>query len=95
MRGVASRNTPVQVTGVWRIGFGRPLQRSLLKADSEVKWSGFRVLGTVNPSNGYVVWSLGLFAKRRGSKTKVYSGERAPNVEGGGIQFQGIRIDPV
>lgn len=66
----------------------------LLKVDSEVKWSGFRVMGTVGP-NGYVVWSLSLFAKRRGSKTKVYSGERAPNVEGGGNQFRirGYRIE--
>ena len=45
------------------------------------KWTGFRILGTVNPS-GYPIYSFQLFAKARGSKTKVYSGMMAPNVKG-------------
>lgn len=47
-------------------------------------WTGFRILGTVNRSNGYPVYSLELFAKRRNSDTNVYTGDSddAPNVEG-------------
>lgn len=45
------------------------------------KWTGFRVLGTVNRSNGYPVYSLQLFAKDSKSKTKVYSDANAPNVK--------------
>ena len=33
------------------------------------KWTGYRVLGTVNRSNGYPVWSLQLFSK--GSQVEV------------------------
>lgn len=49
----------------------------------DIEWTGFRITGTVNRSNGNPVYSLWLFAKRKGSKTKVYSGDNAPNVEGG------------
>ena len=49
---------------------------------ADIKWTGFRVLGSVNRSNGYPVYSLQLFAKKRGSKTKVYSNSNAPNVKG-------------
>jgi hypothetical protein len=48
-------------------------------------WTGFRILGTVHRGNGYPVWSLELFAKGKGSKTKVY-GEtdfNPPNLEPG------------
>lgn len=55
--------------------------KELLKADSTIEWTGFRVLGTVNRSNGYTVWSYQLFAKDPKSKTKVYSGYLAPNVK--------------
>lgn len=51
-----------------------------LKADQKITWSGVRVLGTVNRSNGFVVWSIEVFALGEGSTTKVYSGENAPNV---------------
>jgi hypothetical protein len=51
-----------------------------MKADKHVNWTGFRVLGTVNRSNGYPVFSLYLFAKGKDSKTVVYSGALAPNV---------------
>jgi hypothetical protein len=47
---------------------------------TDVSWTGFRVLGTVNRSNGYAVWTLELFAKHPQSKTRVYSSESAPNV---------------
>ena len=60
------------------------LLKDLFKADENhpgVKWTGYRITGTVNRSNGYPVYSLWLFAKNRGSETKVYSGSRAPNVE--------------
>lgn len=64
------------------------LFKDLFKVDesesySGVEWTGFRITGTVNRSNGNPVYSLWLFSKREGSATKVYSGERAPNVEGG------------
>lgn len=42
-------------------------------------WTGYRIMGTVDKSNGFVVWSLCLFAKVN-PETKVYSGYDAPNV---------------
>lgn len=60
------------------------LLEDLFKVDENypgVKWTGYRITGTVNRSSGYPVYSLWLFAKRRGSKTKVYSGDRAPNTD--------------
>lgn len=44
-----------------------------------VKWTGFRILGTVNRSNGYPVWTYELFAKGEGSDTKTYSRSNSPN----------------
>lgn len=52
----------------------------VLKLDSNIKWTGFRILGTVNRSTGYPVYSLQVFAKDPKSKTKVYSNLNAPNV---------------
>lgn len=52
----------------------------MLDADSTVMWTGFRVLGTVNRSNGYPIFTLELFSKGK-TKTKVYSNENAPNVK--------------
>ena len=43
-------------------------------------WTGYRLLGTVNRSNGYPVWSFQLFAKHPETKTAVYTGPGAPNV---------------
>ena len=43
-------------------------------------WTGFRILGTVNRSNGYPVYTLEIFRKGPGSITRVYSGSNAPNV---------------
>lgn len=54
--------------------------QDILKADPAVKWTGFRVLATVNSGNGYLVWTLQLFAKHPKSKTVVYNGQNAPNV---------------
>ena len=54
--------------------------KEFLQADPAVEWTGFRILGTVNRASGYVVWSIGLFAKHPSTDTKVYSGENAPNV---------------
>lgn len=53
---------------------------NVMKADPTVGWTGFRILGTVNRSNGYPVYTLEIFAKGKNSKTKVYSGDNAPNV---------------
>lgn len=50
---------------------------AILKTD-EKDWTGFRIMGTVNRSNGYVVWSLQLF--KNGSGVAEYSGDTAPNV---------------
>lgn len=63
--------------------------KDLLKADPDIKWTGFRILGSVHRGNGYPVWGLELFAKDPKSKTKVYSGQRAPNVKGGTSIFGG------
>lgn len=52
----------------------------ILKADSTVTWTGFRILGTVNRSTGHPVWYLQLFAKNPSSKTVVYNTENAPNL---------------
>lgn len=52
----------------------------ILKEDKNTTWTGFRIMGTVNKSNGGPVWTLELFAKHPKSDTKVYSGEKAPNV---------------
>jgi hypothetical protein len=54
--------------------------KDILKADEKVAWTGYRVTGSVNRSNGYPVFSLELFSKHPESDTKVYSGVTAPNV---------------
>lgn len=54
----------------------------VLKADEQYpgrEWTGYRVLGTVNRSNGYPVFTLEVFSK--GSDCEVYSGQHAPNVD--------------
>lgn len=53
----------------------------ILKADTSIKWTGFRILGSVNKSNGYPVYIFQLFAKSPKSKTNVYSDSNAPNVK--------------
>lgn len=55
--------------------------KEILKADPTIEWTGYRVLGTVNRSNGYTIWSYQLFAKDPQSKTQVYSNSVAPNVK--------------
>jgi hypothetical protein len=78
-------------TGVGELGFESWLPRvddvaimaflkDILKADPQVSWTGYRVMGTVNRGNGYPVWTLELFAKNPKSNTQVYTGPRAPNV---------------
>ena len=57
--------------------------KEVLKTDKTfpgVVWTGFRITGTVNRSNGFPVYHLFLFANR--SETPVYSFEDAANVEG-------------
>jgi hypothetical protein len=54
---------------------------TLLKADPEVAWTGYRVLGSVNLSNGYPVYSLEVFARDPNGSTPVYTGGTAPNVK--------------
>lgn len=44
-------------------------------------WTGCRILGTVHRGNGFVVWTIELFAKGEGSTTEVYSDPVAPNVK--------------
>jgi hypothetical protein len=66
----------------------KPLMAFIIEAlkvdqtDPETEWTGCRILGTVNRSNGYPVYSFQLFANK--SKAKVYSGQCAPNVKGFG-----------
>jgi hypothetical protein len=70
-----------------RIGADRalPLLKFLLLPDEPAfqdrEWTGYRVMGTVNRSNGYPVWTLEIFSRGEGSKTKGYSGFNAPNVK--------------
>ena len=52
--------------------------KDILKADPSIEWTGFRILGTVNRSNGYPVFSLALFSNQSGCIT--YSNDSAPNV---------------
>jgi hypothetical protein len=52
-----------------------------LEADSTVNWTGCRAMLTVHRGNGWPVVTLQLFAKHPGSKTKIYSGANAPNVQ--------------
>ncbi len=93
-------------TGTGERGFAEWVQRSasvnqvmsflkdVLKAEENhpnVVWTGFRIMGTVNRSNGYTVWTLQLFSKNQKSKTKVYSSPFSPNVFGGGREL-GYRL---
>ncbi len=52
----------------------------ILKADRNIKWTGFRIVGSVHRGNGYPVWTLQLFAKHPESATVVYNTENAPNL---------------
>lgn len=55
----------------------------LLKLDKEeepVTWTGWRVVGYVNQSNGFPVYRYDVFSKHTDSNTEVYTGHRAPNV---------------
>lgn len=54
--------------------------KDILKADEDVEWTGFRILGTVNRGNGYPVYTLQLFAKHPDSQTKVFDTENAPHL---------------
>jgi hypothetical protein len=54
--------------------------KDIMRADSAINWTGYRIRGTVNVDNGFPVWTLELFAKHPNSDTVVYTGEKAPNV---------------
>lgn len=55
--------------------------QDILKADSGIRWTGFRAMGSVHLGNGCPVWTLELFAKHPDSDTPVYTGPDAPNVK--------------
>ena len=60
--------------------------RDILKTDEHypgVQWTGFRLIGWVNRSNGAPVFHMELFAKHPESETVVYSDADAPNVKRG------------
>jgi|GEM_PF-4416606 len=57
--------------------------KDLIEADSEVEWTGYRILAAINPSKGNTYWRFELFSKHPKSTTAVYSGELAPNVLSG------------
>jgi hypothetical protein len=52
----------------------------LLEVPTHKGWTGFRIMGTVNRSNGYPVYTIELFKNNTGVKT--YTGSNAPNVKG-------------
>ena len=54
--------------------------KDLIEADSEIEWTGYRILATINPSKGNTYWRFELFSKHPNSSTAVYTGELAPNV---------------
>lgn len=54
--------------------------KDILKASDDTEWTGFRILGTVNRSNGYPVYTLQLFAKHAESSTEVFDTENAPHL---------------
>ena len=64
--------------------------KALLQADTLIDWTGCRVLGTVNRSNGYPVWTLELFANKSG--VEVYTGPQAPNVKGSGARMTNMGL---
>lgn len=52
-----------------------------LDAKDGTNWTGYRIRGTINQSDGGAIWSLELFAKAPGSSTAVYTGTKdVPNV---------------
>lgn len=78
-------------TGTYEMGIGNWIRNAtaeaalafcvaLLRADPAVQWAGFRVMGTVHRGNGFVVWTIEIFAKHPETTTKVYTGSHAPNV---------------
>ena len=64
--------------------------KDVLEADVSVEWTGYRVTGTVDKSNGYPVYYFELFGKHPETDTKVYSDFMAPNVRASDIK--GFRI---
>jgi hypothetical protein len=61
--------------------------RDILRADANVVWTGYRILGSVHQGNGFTVYTFQLFAKHNNTKTKVYTGHNAPNVAGFGKEI--------
>ena len=57
--------------------------KDMLSVDLGVDWTGYRILVSRDSSNGYQVWFLEIFSKHPNSSTKVYTGEKAPNVQAG------------
>ncbi len=54
--------------------------KEFLEADQHIRWTGYRIRGSVHKGNGSIVWRLELFAKHSKSTTEVYTGRKAPNV---------------
>ena len=51
-----------------------------IPADQNIVWTGYQISGSVDKSNGGVIYHLRLFAKHPESSTEVYTGQNAPNV---------------
>jgi len=71
LQGWAEEATPEQILA---------FLKDILKASDDVEWTGFRILGTVNRSNGYPVFTLQLFAKHSDSQTEVFDTKDAPHL---------------
>lgn len=54
--------------------------RDITKADRQVAWTGFRILGTVDRTTDHPVWTFQLFARHENAGFMVYSGPGSPNV---------------
>jgi hypothetical protein len=58
-------------------GLGTFATRPVFK---KTKWTGYRITASIVP-DGKVLFHLSLFSKGADSKTKVYTGNKAPNVK--------------
>lgn len=79
IKGEAGFSNPSLITPEKMLDFLKDIFQ-VEKKYPEVKWTGWRILGTVNRSNGFPVFSLQLFANN--SEVEVYSNGNAPNVKG-------------
>lgn len=55
--------------------------KDILGVDSNLNWTGYRILVSRDVYNGYKIWTLEIFSKDPESNTTTYTGDKAPNVK--------------